>query len=225
MPEITAKQAIVVDYQTGFVMFERNADERMQPSSMSKIMTAYMVFEAIKNKQIALDDMLPVSERAWRMQGSKLFVPLNGRVKVEDLIKGMIIQSGNDACIVLAEALNKLERTSPFASGLTAHDRVVDGLKAIAWASLALGAGGAVVGASGAGAGAGVIITPSHRQPGIRVVGVESNSSSPTRSNGPPDEGGNHGSSELIRRDPTAHLMREAIMAHQSSSDEIQRPT
>lgn len=105
MPEITAKQAIAIDYQTGFVMFERNADERMPPSSMSKIMTAYMVFEALKNKQLALDDMLPVSERAWRMQGSKMFVPLNGRVKVEDLIKGMIIQSGNDACIVLAEAL------------------------------------------------------------------------------------------------------------------------
>jgi serine-type D-Ala-D-Ala carboxypeptidase (penicillin-binding protein 5/6) len=105
MPEISAKQAIAIDYQTGFVMFERNADERMPPSSMSKIMTAYMVFEALKNKQLSLEDMLPVSERAWRMQGSKMFVPLNGRVKVEDLIKGMVVQSGNDACIVLAEAL------------------------------------------------------------------------------------------------------------------------
>jgi D-alanyl-D-alanine carboxypeptidase len=79
MPEITAKQAIAIDYQTGFVMFERAADERMPPSSMSKIMTAYMVFEALKAGQISLDDMLPVSERAWRMQGSKMFVPLNGR--------------------------------------------------------------------------------------------------------------------------------------------------
>jgi len=105
MPEITAKQAIAIDYQTGFVMFERGADERMPPSSMSKIMTAYMVFEALKAGQLSLDDMLPVSERAWRMQGSKMFVPLNGRVKVDDLIKGMIVQSGNDACIVLAEAI------------------------------------------------------------------------------------------------------------------------
>ena len=105
MPEITARQAIAIDYQTGFVMFERNADERMPPSSMSKIMTAYMVFEALKAGQLSLDDTLPVSERAWRMQGSKMFVPLNGRVKVDDLIKGMIVQSGNDACIVLAEAL------------------------------------------------------------------------------------------------------------------------
>lgn len=105
VPEMTARQIIVMDYQTGFVMLDRNADERMPPSSMSKIMTAYMVFKAIKEKRLALDDMLPVSERAWRMQGSKMFVPLGGRVKVEDLIRGMIIQSGNDACIVLAEAL------------------------------------------------------------------------------------------------------------------------
>ncbi|MFY7780430.1 MAG: D-alanyl-D-alanine carboxypeptidase family protein, partial [Tagaea sp.] len=105
MPEITARQAIVLDYQTGFVMFERNADDRMPPSSMSKIMTAYMVFKAIKEGRMSLEDTLPVSERAWRMQGSKMFVPLGGRVKVEDLIRGMIVQSGNDACIVLAEAL------------------------------------------------------------------------------------------------------------------------
>jgi len=105
MPEITARHAIAIDYHTGFVMFERAADERMPPSSMSKIMTAYMVFEALKAGQLSLEDTLPVSERAWRMQGSKMFVPLNGRVKVDDLIKGMIVQSGNDACIVLAEAL------------------------------------------------------------------------------------------------------------------------
>jgi D-alanyl-D-alanine carboxypeptidase (penicillin-binding protein 5/6) len=105
MPEITARHAIVMDYQTGFVMFERGPDERMPPSSMSKIMTAYMVFKAVKEGRLSLEDTLPVSERAWRMQGSKMFVPLNGRVKVEDLIRGMIVQSGNDACIVLAEAL------------------------------------------------------------------------------------------------------------------------
>ncbi|MBI3506937.1 MAG: D-alanyl-D-alanine carboxypeptidase [Proteobacteria bacterium] len=105
MPELAARQVIVLDYQTGFVMYERAADERTPPSSMSKVMTAYLVFEALKTGKLNLDDMLPVSERAWRMQGSKMFVPLNGRVKVEDLIRGMIIQSGNDACIVLAEAL------------------------------------------------------------------------------------------------------------------------
>lgn len=121
MPDLAARQVIVLDYQTGFVMFERNADERMPPSSMSKIMTAYLVFEAIKAKKLALDDMLPVSERAWRMQGSKMFVPLNGRVKVEDLIRGMIIQSGNDACVVLAEAIAGSEEA--FAERMNADAR------------------------------------------------------------------------------------------------------
>ncbi len=121
MPEISARQAIVLDYQTGFVMFERAADERMPPSSMSKVMTAYLVFEALKSGKLGLEDMLPVSERAWRMQGSKMFVPLNGRVKVEDLIRGMIVQSGNDACIVLAEALAGSEEA--FAERMNAEAR------------------------------------------------------------------------------------------------------
>lgn len=119
VPETTARQIIVMDYQTGFVMLDRNADDRMPPSSMSKIMTAYMVFKALREKRLSLDDVLPVSERAWRMQGSKMFVPLGGRVKVEDLIRGMIIQSGNDACIVLAEALAGSEEA--FAEQATAE--------------------------------------------------------------------------------------------------------
>jgi D-alanyl-D-alanine carboxypeptidase (penicillin-binding protein 5/6) len=72
---------------------------------MSKIMTAYVVFDMLKQGRAKLDDELPVSERAWRLQGSKMFVPLGGRVSIDDLLKGMIIQSGNDACIVLAEGL------------------------------------------------------------------------------------------------------------------------
>lgn len=103
--QTTARQAIIVDYQTGAVLFEKNADERMPPSSMSKIMTAYMVFKEIKEGRLSLTDTLPVSEKAWRMQGSKMFVSLGEQVKVEDLIRGMIIQSGNDACIVLAEGI------------------------------------------------------------------------------------------------------------------------
>lgn len=105
IPEISARQAIVADMSTGTVLFEKNPDERMPPSSMSKIMTAYVVFDAIKRGDLRLDDSLPVSERAWRMQGSKMFVPLGERVKVEDLLRGMIVQSGNDACIVLAEGI------------------------------------------------------------------------------------------------------------------------
>lgn len=100
-----AKQAILVDLTSNTVLFEKNADERMAPSSMSKIMTAYLTFDAIKSGRLTLESTLPVSERAWRMQGSKMFVELHNSIKVDDLIKGMIVQSGNDACIVLAEGL------------------------------------------------------------------------------------------------------------------------
>jgi D-alanyl-D-alanine carboxypeptidase (penicillin-binding protein 5/6) len=103
--QTTARQAIIIDYQTGAVLFEKNADERMPPSSMSKIMTAYMVFKEIKEGRLQLTDEFTVSEKAWRMQGSKMFVPLGGKVKVEDLLRGVIVQSGNDACIVLAEGI------------------------------------------------------------------------------------------------------------------------
>jgi len=104
-PETSARQLIIADVASGAILLEKNPDERMPPSSMSKIMTAYVVFEALRRGDLRLEDTLPVSERAWRMQGSKMFVPLGERVKVEDLLRGMIIQSGNDACIVLAEGL------------------------------------------------------------------------------------------------------------------------
>jgi len=103
--DTTARQMILVDYDTGAVLFEKNADELMPPSSMSKLMTAFMVFEQLAAGKLRLDDEFPVSEKAWRMQGSKMFVPLGGRVKVEDLLRGVIVQSGNDACIVLAEGI------------------------------------------------------------------------------------------------------------------------
>ncbi|HKX09158.1 MAG TPA: D-alanyl-D-alanine carboxypeptidase family protein [Stellaceae bacterium] len=100
-----ARNAIIVDFETGAVLLDKGADQRMPPASMSKIMTAYMVYDALKQGRLSLEDYLPVSEKAWRTQGSKMFVPYPGRVKVEDLVRGMIIQSGNDACIVLAEGL------------------------------------------------------------------------------------------------------------------------
>jgi D-alanyl-D-alanine carboxypeptidase (penicillin-binding protein 5/6) len=103
--QTTARQAIIVDFQTGAVLFEKNADERMAPSSMSKIMTTYLVFKEIKEGRLSLSDEFTVSEKAWRIQGSKMFVPLGGKVKVEDLVRGVIIQSGNDACVVLAEGI------------------------------------------------------------------------------------------------------------------------
>ncbi|HEY0836472.1 MAG TPA: D-alanyl-D-alanine carboxypeptidase family protein [Azospirillum sp.] len=103
--ETIARQAILIDMTTNTVLFEKNSDQRMPPSSMSKIMTMYMVFEALKSGRLSLEHTLPVSERAWRMQGSKMFVELHNMIKIDDLIKGVIVQSGNDACIVLAEGI------------------------------------------------------------------------------------------------------------------------
>lgn len=104
-----AAQAILIDMETGTVLFEKNADQRMPTSSMSKVATAYMVFERLKEGRLSLDDTLPVSEQAWKVQGSKMFVELGNNIKVEDLIRGVIIQSGNDACVVLAEGLSGTE--------------------------------------------------------------------------------------------------------------------
>ncbi len=87
------------------MLLEKNADQRIPTASMSKIMTAYTVYTYLRDGKAKLDDMLPVSEKAWRTGGSKMFVPYPGEVKVEDLLRGMIIQSGNDACVVLAEGL------------------------------------------------------------------------------------------------------------------------
>ena len=103
--EISALEAILVDYQTGEVMFEKDADAPMAPSSMSKIMTVYKVFERLKDGRLQLSDSFAVSEKAWRKKGSKMFVAVNSRVKVEDLIRGIVVQSGNDASIVVAEGL------------------------------------------------------------------------------------------------------------------------
>ena len=100
-----AGQAIVVDFETGDVLFAKNADEQVPTSSMSKVITTYLVFDALKKGDLKLDDELYVSEKAWKMQGSKMWVPVGKKVKVEDLIRGVVIQSGNDATIVLAEGL------------------------------------------------------------------------------------------------------------------------
>ncbi len=103
--ETAAKQAILIDHDTGQVLFEKNADESMPTSSMSKVMTIYLVFEALKTGQITLDTEFVVSEKAWRKGGSKMFVRVGDHVRVEDLIRGVVVQSGNDATIVLAEGL------------------------------------------------------------------------------------------------------------------------
>jgi D-alanyl-D-alanine carboxypeptidase (penicillin-binding protein 5/6) len=105
-----ARHALIIDADTGAVLLEKNADERMPPSSMSKLMTMYVVFDMLKQGRLRLDQELPVSERAWRMGGSKMFVELGSSISVENLARGVIVQSGNDACVVLAEGISGSEQ-------------------------------------------------------------------------------------------------------------------
>ena len=109
--ETVGKQAILVDMTTNTVLFSKNPDKPMTPSSMSKIMTIYKLFEQLNDGGLSLTDTYKVSEKAWRKRGSKMFVALKSRVKIEDLIRGIIVQSGNDAAIVVAEGLSGSEST------------------------------------------------------------------------------------------------------------------
>ena len=121
--ETPARQAILVDMTTGSVLLEKNADELVPPASMSKIMTLYMVFERLKDGSLSLDDTFLVSAKAWRKGGSKMFVEVDKRVRVEDLLRGVIVSSGNDAAIVLAEGLAGTEEL--FAEEMTRRAREI----------------------------------------------------------------------------------------------------
>jgi len=103
--ETSAEHGLLMDAQTGQVLWQKDGLAPMPPASMSKLMTMDLLFQRIKDGRIKLTDTLPVSERAWRTQGSKMFVELGSRIQVESLIRGIIIQSGNDACVVVAEGL------------------------------------------------------------------------------------------------------------------------
>ena len=92
-----------MDALTGQVLYEQNPQAKIGPASFVKILTLYLVFDAIRAGQLKMDDMVTVSEKAWRIQGSKMFIKVGDRVKVEDLLKGIAISSGNDACIAIAE--------------------------------------------------------------------------------------------------------------------------
>lgn len=120
--DTSAKQAIIIDYNTGTTLFSKNPGEKMPTSSMSKVMTMYIVFEALKRGDLSLDSELLVSEKAWRKGGSKMFVPVGKKVSVEDLIRGVVIQSGNDATIVLAEGLAGTEEAFVQAMNRKAKD-------------------------------------------------------------------------------------------------------
>ncbi|NCO03212.1 MAG: D-alanyl-D-alanine carboxypeptidase [Alphaproteobacteria bacterium] len=120
--EIPAKQAILLDDETGQVLFKKDHKTQMPTSSMSKVMTMYMVFDALQSGKITMDTEFTVSEKAWRKGGSKMFVGLNENVKISDLIKGVIVQSGNDATIVLAEGLAGTEENFADAMNVKAKE-------------------------------------------------------------------------------------------------------
>jgi len=110
-PKLEARSWILVDGQSGRVITSRNADSPVEPASLTKIMTAYAVFHALADGKLTLDTAVPISERAWRAEGSRTFVEVGTRVRVEDLLQGMIVQSGNDASIALAEAIAGTEES------------------------------------------------------------------------------------------------------------------
>ncbi len=118
----SATQAYMIDYDTGLVLYKKNENQRMPTSSMSKAMTAYMVFEALKDGRLSLNDKLNISEKAWRKAGSKMFVKVGERVSIDDLLNGILVQSGNDATIVVAEGLAGSENSFAEAMTMKAHE-------------------------------------------------------------------------------------------------------
>lgn len=107
--ETSATHAILLDLSTDTVLFAKQADARIAPASMSKLITIEVLFRAISEGRLTLDDTFPVSEKAWRMGGSKMFVAVGDDIRVEDLLRGIIVSSGNDACIVVAEGMDGTE--------------------------------------------------------------------------------------------------------------------
>ena len=119
VPTIDAAAYILQDYHTGKVLAENNADAKLAPASLTKIMTVYVVFTELSNGHLHLEDMVTISEKAWKTSGSRMFIELGNQVKVEDLLKGVIIQSGNDASVALAEHVGGNEET--FAEMMNQH--------------------------------------------------------------------------------------------------------
>jgi D-alanyl-D-alanine carboxypeptidase (penicillin-binding protein 5/6) len=106
-----AETALVMDISTGEILLEKNSDKRTFPSSMTKIMTVLVAFEKIKNGTLSMDQEFLVSKKAWKMGGSKMFIEVDKRVRVSDLLLGIVVQSGNDASIALAEGISGNEET------------------------------------------------------------------------------------------------------------------
>ncbi|ESQ17510.1 MAG: hypothetical protein N838_00125 [Thiohalocapsa sp. PB-PSB1] len=118
-PQLDARGYLLVDHNSGAILAESNADERLEPASLTKIMTAYVVFRELAKGKLSLDDEVLISEKAWRTGGSKMFIEVGKRVTISDLLHGMIVQSGNDASVALAEHIAGTEAT--FAELMNSH--------------------------------------------------------------------------------------------------------
>jgi len=110
-PSVAGTGHFLIDYHSGKVLAEKSADERLEPASLTKIMTAYVAFRELKAGKISLDDEVHVSEKAWKEPGSRMFIKVGTKVRLENLLKGMIIQSGNDASVAIAEHIAGSEET------------------------------------------------------------------------------------------------------------------
>ena len=118
-PSVVASAYILKDFHTGKVLAENNADAKLAPASLTKIMTVYVVFNELASGHLHLEDNVTISEKAWKTSGSRMFLELGNQVKIEDLIKGVVIQSGNDASVALAEHVGGSEET--FADMMNQH--------------------------------------------------------------------------------------------------------
>jgi D-alanyl-D-alanine carboxypeptidase (penicillin-binding protein 5/6) len=120
-PSVAGSGHLLIDHNSGRILAEANADVRLEPASLTKIMTAYVVFRELQEGNIRLEDQVVVSKKAWRTPGSRMFIEVNKKISVEDLLEGMIIQSGNDASVALAEHIAGSEET--FADLMNTHAR------------------------------------------------------------------------------------------------------
>ena len=110
-PRLAADSFLLIDAHSGRILAEKNIDKRVEPASITKLMTAYVVYNELESGRLSLDEDVTVSKKAWRMKGSKMFIEVGKKVKVEDLLRGMVIQSGNDATVALAEHIAGSETT------------------------------------------------------------------------------------------------------------------
>jgi len=127
--ETNAREAFIMDFDTGAVLLDKEGDTLTEPASMTKMMIVHMLFKYIKDGRVSMDDTFHVSEKAWRKGGSKMFVEVNSNVSVSDLLHGIIVQSGNDAAIVVAEGLGGSEEA--FAEAMTEEARAIGMTKSV----------------------------------------------------------------------------------------------